>query len=45
VQTRNGQYGFLEVSLGAFFFLQEEKPMRRIEMAELLAATGDFSVP
>ena len=33
------------VSLGAFSFLRKMKPMRQIEVAELLAATGNFSVP
>ena len=30
---------------GAFSFLRKMKPMRQIEVAELLAATGNFSVP
>jgi len=33
------------VSLGAFLFLRKMKPMRQIEVAELLTATGNFSVP
>src|SRR5712671_5478420 len=35
----------MQVSLGAFYFLQKIKPMRQNEVAELLAATGNFSVP
>ena len=33
------------VSLGAFSFLRKLKPMRQIEVADLLVATGNFSVP
>lgn len=33
------------VSLGAFAFLRKLKPMRQIEVADLLVATGNFSVP
>ena len=33
------------VSLGAFSFLRKMKPMRQIEVAELLTATGNYSVP
>src|SRR5258707_1367648 len=33
------------VSLGAFSFLRKMKPIRQIEVAELLAATANFSVP
>ncbi len=34
-----------QVSLGVFSFLRKMKPMRQIEVAELLAATTNFSVP
>ena len=34
-----------QVSLGVFSFLRKLKPMRQIEVAELLVATGNFSVP
>lgn len=33
------------VSLGVFSFLRKMKPMRQIEVAELLMATGNYSVP
>jgi hypothetical protein len=33
------------VSLGVFSVLKKMKPMRQIEVAELLNATGNFSVP
>jgi hypothetical protein len=33
------------VSLGVFSFLRKLKPMRQIEVADLLVATGNFSVP
>ena len=33
------------ISLGAFSFLREMKPMRQIEVAELLVATSNYSVP
>jgi RepB plasmid partitioning protein/ParB-like nuclease domain len=33
------------VSLGAFFYLRKMKPMRQIEVAELLTACGNYSVP
>jgi len=33
------------VSLGVFSYLRRLKPMRQIEVAELLLATGNFSVP
>lgn len=33
------------VSLGAFYFLRKLKPMRQIEVAELMAASGNYSVP
>lgn len=33
------------VSLGVFFFLRKMKPMRQIEVCELLNATANFSVP
>jgi hypothetical protein len=33
------------VSLGAFSFLRKMKPMRQIEVAELLVATSNYSVP
>jgi hypothetical protein len=33
------------VSLGAFSFLRKMKPMRQIEVAELLVATANYSVP
>jgi RepB plasmid partitioning protein/ParB-like nuclease domain len=33
------------VSLGVFSILKRMKPMRQIEVAELLCATGNFSVP
>ena len=33
------------VSLGVFSLLRKLKPMRQIEVAELLVATGNFSVP
>jgi hypothetical protein len=33
------------VSLGAFSFLRKMKPMRQIEVAELLIATDNYSVP
>src|SRR5215469_9639716 len=34
-----------QVSRGAFVFLRTMKPMRQIGVAELLTATGNFSVP
>jgi len=33
------------VSIGVFAVLKKMKPMRQIEVAELLSATGNFSVP
>jgi hypothetical protein len=33
------------MSLGAFSFLKKLKPMRQIEIAELLTAAGNYSVP
>jgi hypothetical protein len=33
------------VSLGTFYFLRKLKPMRRIEVAELMVAAGNYSVP
>jgi RepB plasmid partitioning protein/ParB/Sulfiredoxin domain len=33
------------MSLGVFAFLKKMKPMRQIEVAELLNATGNYSVP
>jgi ParB-like chromosome segregation protein Spo0J len=33
------------VALGVFVILRKMKPMRQIEVAELLVATGNFSVP
>lgn len=33
------------VSLGVFSFLRKMKPMRQIEVAELLTVTGNYSVP
>jgi len=33
------------MSLGVFGFLKKMKPMRQIEVAELLIATGNYSVP
>ena len=33
------------VSLGAFLFLRKMKPMRQIEVSELLVATANFTVP
>jgi hypothetical protein len=33
------------ISLGAFSFLRKMKPMRQIEVAELLVATSNYSVP
>jgi len=34
-----------QISLGVFSLLRKMKPMRQIEVAELLTATGNFSVP
>jgi hypothetical protein len=33
------------VSLGAFYFLRKLKPMRQIEVAELMVAAGNYSIP
>jgi ParB-like chromosome segregation protein Spo0J len=33
------------VSLGAFYYLRKVKPMRQIEVAELMVAAGNYSIP